>query len=78
VGGYALTNTIADFAMARYTPGGRLNRAFGNEGRVRTDFGTHNDDFAFDVALAGGQLIAVGWGRPTTGYDAAVARYLLS
>lgn len=78
VGGYALTNTIADFAMARYTQGGRLNRAFGNEGRVRTDFGTHNDDFAFDVALDGGRLVAVGWGRPTTGFDAAVARYLLN
>jgi hypothetical protein len=78
VGGYALANGLADFAMARYTAAGRLNRAFGNEGRVRTDFGARSDDFAFDVALDGDGLVAVGWGRPTAGYDAAIARYLLT
>ena len=80
VGGYAATlaNSRSNFAIARYTAAGRLNLSFGNRGRVRTNFGTGVDDFAFDIAIDSVGLVAVGWGTPIGGYDAAVARYLLS
>jgi uncharacterized delta-60 repeat protein len=78
VGGYAFANQRSNFAIARYRAAGRLNLSFGNRGRVRTNFGTGVDDFAFDIAIDSVGLVAVGSGTPIGGYDAAVARYLLS
>ena len=77
VGGYALANQRSNFAIARYSAAGRLNLSFGNQGRVRTNFGAGIDDYAFDIAIDSVGLVAVGWGTPVFGYDAAVARYLL-
>jgi hypothetical protein len=55
---------------------GRLDRSFGNNGRVRTDFGTGSADYAFDVTLQpGGRIVAAGWSRRTSEYDGGVARY---
>ena len=78
VGGYALANQRSNFAIARYSATGRLNLSFGNQGRVRTNFGAGVDHYAYDVAIDSVGLVAVGWGTPILGYDAAVARYLLS
>jgi uncharacterized delta-60 repeat protein len=38
-----------DFALARYNPDGSLDRSFGIDGKVGTDFG--GDDYAFSVAI---------------------------
>jgi uncharacterized delta-60 repeat protein len=78
VGGYAYANSRSNFAIARYAASGKPNLPFGNQGRVRTNFGAGVDDYAHDIALDSFGLVAVGWGTPILGYDAAVARYLLS
>ena len=78
VGGSALANSRSNFGIARYTAAGRLNLSFGNQGRVRTNFGTGVDDSANDIAFDNVGLVAVGWGTPIFGNDVAVARYLLS
>ncbi len=41
---------VHDFALVRYLPDGNLDRGFGRDGAVRTDFGA-SDDLAFGLAL---------------------------
>jgi uncharacterized delta-60 repeat protein len=48
-----------DFALARYRGGGRLEREFGNGGKVITDFGAN--DGAYSVAVHSGDVIAAGF-----------------
>jgi uncharacterized delta-60 repeat protein len=64
-----------DFALARYNPDGSLDTTFDGDGKVTTDFGSH--EFASAVAIQGnGQILAAG--RMETGldiYDFALARY---
>jgi len=51
--------------------------SFGDDGKLRTDFGAHRDDLAFDIALQqDGQLLVAGWARPVDGFDGGVARHL--
>lgn len=80
--GYAYTEGSSDFAATRDGRGGRLDRAFGNEGRVRTRFGdAAGDDYAFDAAVQpDGKIVAAGWATPISGegYDVGVGRYLVS
>ncbi len=52
-----------DIALARFTPGGRLDPMFGEGGKVVTDLGA--DDYAFDVAIADDGGIVVVGGRST-------------
>jgi uncharacterized delta-60 repeat protein len=69
------------FALARFTPSGTPDPAFGNDGRVTTDFGTgYADDDATSMALTpGGQIVLGGSSGvpafPTTVQDFALARY---
>jgi uncharacterized delta-60 repeat protein len=73
----AAGRTNGGFALARYYADGSLDRAFGDDGRVSTDFAYGS---AYDVAVdSQGRIVAVG-GQPTGGeYDNrsafAVARY---
>jgi uncharacterized delta-60 repeat protein len=48
-----------DIALARFTPGGRLDPTFGRAGKVVTDLGAN--DYAFDVAIQDdGGIVVVG------------------
>jgi uncharacterized delta-60 repeat protein len=48
-----------DIALARFTPGGRLDPTFGHGGKVVTDLGAN--DYAFDVAIEDdGGIVVVG------------------
>ena len=48
-----------DIALARFTPGGRLDPTFGQGGKVVTDLGAN--DYAFDVAIEDdGGIVVVG------------------
>jgi uncharacterized delta-60 repeat protein len=51
------------FALARYTPAGRLDRSFAGDGRLTTDF-TAVDDYAFDVVIQPDRkIVAAGTAR---------------
>lgn len=69
--------TDFDLTLVRYNPDGTLDRLFGRDGKVTTDF-AGNTDFAHDVAiLADGSILAAGTAfmGATTGPDFALARY---
>jgi uncharacterized delta-60 repeat protein len=65
----------ADFALARLTPGGALDRSFGGDGRVATDFlpGVENGQDAAHAVLVrpDGRILAAGG----AGADFGIARY---
>ncbi len=67
----------ARFALARYTPNGRLDRSFAGDGKQITGFRPHpprhHRDYGMDVAIqANGRIVAVG----QAGGNFALARYL--
>jgi uncharacterized delta-60 repeat protein len=69
---------IDDFALARYTADGRLDRRFGLGGKVVTDFGLSSEDRAFAVAIqADAKVVAAGSSRTSAGRsnEFALARY---
>lgn len=49
--GVVTAATIANFALARFTTGGRLDGRFGDQGRVVGDFGVNRLDGASDVVV---------------------------
>lgn len=54
-----------DFALARYTPDGRLDISFDGDGKVVTAFTPGWSELAYDVALdPGGKIVAAGWAAP--------------
>lgn len=64
------------FALARYRPGGRLDRTFGGTGTVTTSFPGRTEAFCSAVTHVGNQVVAVGQafdGLTVTSF--AVARY---
>jgi hypothetical protein len=61
----------SDFALARYTPGGQLDRNFGNGGRVLTDFDGRYDVGHALASMSDGRIVAVG----SSTDDIAVALY---
>src|SRR5262249_1861763 len=68
-----------DFALARYTSGGTLDRAFGSQGKVTTNFSKGSADAAIGVALQSDGKIVLGGTTGTTsvptGNNLALARY---
>ena len=66
-----------DFALVRYESTGRIDRRFGDNGRVLTDFsGTGSTDQAFAVAIDSiGRIVVAGYSSSNVGVDFAVARY---
>jgi uncharacterized delta-60 repeat protein len=62
----------ADFALVRYTPGGKLDPSFGRGGKVTTEFGPATSESIAAVALqADGKIVAAG----SSNEDFAIARY---
>jgi uncharacterized delta-60 repeat protein len=67
-----------DFALVRYLPNGTIDSAFGNAGKVRTDFGTHGyDQIRSAVLQPDGKVAAAGFAISQNGgiWNMAVARY---
>ena len=53
-----------DFALVRYTTGGKLDATFGSDGKVLTTFGAESDDEAHAVAVQkDGQIVVAGTTR---------------
>jgi uncharacterized delta-60 repeat protein len=80
--GFDLGKGYNDFALARYTPSGRLDGTFNTNGVVLTNFGNGNPegaDVANGVALSGNQIVAAGYATPDNSSSGssrfAVARY---
>ena len=77
VAGVVHTGPNADFEVARYTPRGRLDRRFGREGMVATDFGTYEHAAAVKIQ-PDGRIVVAGY-TYTEGSSpqsaVAVARY---
>jgi uncharacterized delta-60 repeat protein len=74
VGGRAYTDSShdpSDWALLRWSPGGRLDRSFGGDGIVLTDFGTGADSVRA-LAFHGGRILAAGQIYSSHG----LARYL--
>jgi uncharacterized delta-60 repeat protein len=72
--GQTETNDNFDFAIARYLPDGSLDRSFGGDGRVTTDFGAADQGFA--LALQRDGRIVVAGTSDVGGTNAfALARY---
>ncbi len=70
---FALT---ADFAIARYKPNGKLDKSFGTDGKLTTNFNLDNEE-ALAVALqSDGKIIAAGRTHVVNAsYDSAISRY---
>jgi uncharacterized delta-60 repeat protein len=68
------TDSNSDFALARYSSDGSLDRSFGGDGRVTTDFAGSADDVAIDSQ---GRIVATGYsGNGDSDRSAfALARY---
>ena len=74
VAGRAYTDSsqdASDWALLRYGAGGRLDRSFGGDGIVVTDFGT-GEDSARALAIHDGRILAAGFIYSSQG----LARYL--
>ena len=74
VGGRAYSDSsqdASDWVLVRYGRGGRLDRSFGGDGIVVTDFGT-GEDSVRALALREGRILAAG----SIYASQALARYL--
>ncbi|MBN2148938.1 MAG: hypothetical protein JW726_16235 [Anaerolineales bacterium] len=73
--GYAVTDQVENFALARYTPDGELDASFDGDGMVTTAFpGTG----AYGEAVAlqpDGKIVVAGWWFGLASMDFALARY---
>jgi uncharacterized delta-60 repeat protein len=65
-----------DFALARYRSSGRLDRRFGANGKVLTDFTRSFDDAQALAIQSDGKIVAAGASRAIGTSDFALARYL--
>jgi uncharacterized delta-60 repeat protein len=80
VSGYALNgpSSNANFNLIRYTKDGKLDKSFGFDGKMTTDF-SNSQDIGIGAALQkNGKIVVVGYLYPTSGtFDEnfAVARY---
>lgn len=78
VAGSAMHNCadLSDFALSRFNPNGSIDKTFGNNGNVFTDFGNRND-FAKAMAIQkDGKIAVVGVSDPNEDKsDFAIARY---
>ncbi|MEU6582969.1 hypothetical protein [Nocardia sp. NPDC046763] len=65
-----------NFVVVRYTPDGKLDRGFGDSGKVSTDFGGKADTAKSVVVESDGKIVVAGTSiGTTTGDNIAVARY---
>jgi len=76
VAGQSNNNGDSDFAIARYTPDGFPDLAFGSAGTVLTDLGSTRDSaYALALQSDGKIVIAGSTYSATTNFDFAIARY---
>lgn len=79
VAGSAYTGkTLSDFAVARFNADGSLDKTFGNDGKVTTDF-LEDYDEALDVVIQpDGKIVVTGaaFNETTFSNEVALARYL--
>lgn len=72
LGGYTGTPASTEAALVRYTPDGAVDRSFGSEGMVLTDFGPVGADLVSALTvMPGGRIVASG----SSGDRLALARY---
>ena len=75
-GGAAVFTDGGRFALARYNTHGRLDKTFGGDGKVTTNFTTGDADSAYGVAIqADGKIVAAGEAARFTESSSALARY---
>ncbi|MGW4245221.1 hypothetical protein [Nocardia sp. NPDC004722] len=77
VAGSTMDPTQGDnFVVVRYAPDGKLDSAFGNGGKVSTDFGGKSDVAKSIVVQPDGKIVVAGTSHgTTTGDNIALARY---
>jgi uncharacterized delta-60 repeat protein len=76
VAGFQQSGDRYDFAIVRYTSSGRLDRTFGGDGKVLTDFGSANDIATGIAVQADGKIVVGGYTIDEGGdFDFALARY---
>jgi uncharacterized delta-60 repeat protein/RHS repeat-associated protein len=76
VAGYTYNAFQDDSALVRFTPEGYLDRSFGQDGFVTTDFNGGSDRATGVVVQSDGRIIAAGWAQDTSAIDHfALARY---
>ena len=76
VGGRTGTGVATNYAIARLSPDGTLDSAFGNAGKVTIDFAADFDEVAKVAFASDGQIVAAGrsWNVGTGGFVASAAR----
>jgi uncharacterized delta-60 repeat protein len=75
IGSLQTTNYEFDFAIVRLNSDGSLDKTFGRDGKVITDFGGNND-FAYGIALQRGKkIIVAGYYNAGNKANAAIIRY---
>jgi uncharacterized delta-60 repeat protein len=73
--GYAIFDTIYNFAVTRYNPDGSLDTSFSGDGIAITYFGSPGGG-AYDVAIqSDGKIVAAGYAYAGTDDDFALVRY---
>ena len=76
VGGFTSNGTGSRWAIARYRPGGKLDKRFGHGGKVTSDL-SPTDEQVEDLRIGqGGRIIAVGYAESFLIPRFAIARYL--
>lgn len=75
VGGYSGVATGVNFALARFTPAGELDKSFDGDGIVLTDIGGDDDRINALALDASGRIVAAGYSRNGLNMDVALARY---
>jgi uncharacterized delta-60 repeat protein len=75
VAGFTDVSGFNDFALVRYKANGQLDRTFGTQGKVRTDFGGA-DSISALALQSDGKLLAAGASSAShASFDFALARY---
>jgi uncharacterized delta-60 repeat protein len=67
-----------EFVLTRYTANGSIDRTFGNQGTVTTDFGGRDDKAAAVWLLPGGQFLVAGTSTRMAGGVAAGSAFALA
>jgi uncharacterized delta-60 repeat protein len=80
VAGYANIDGNEDFALVRYNSDGTLDRSFGTDGRVATDFGLLDQGFSYALGYSlavqpDGKIVLAGQAYIGGGFDFALVRY---
>jgi uncharacterized delta-60 repeat protein len=79
LGGFgSISKTGHDFALARYTTGGSLDKSFGNRGTMTTALGSGDDEIEALAIQSDGKIVAAGTSQQSGQYQWALARYTTS